>query len=274
MSSEVEYRGQCEAWWDAYTCQQVDWPKSLTRAATSPIRSITRCVMEAGHEPVAETAAAGGHNFDGLGPYTPGMPGWKAQQRALGLSDVIVPTCVKWAGHDFPNGITCRNCWAYWNEQRNALFAADPQSWTPPNDLPMCVKWERHSPNGTTCNHCWPYWHAVAERSAPREQCPDVHAHEPHGWSGFDPGAPLTSKWCVGVEQCPPSAADRVALTMTPDAGQAFLKALNYAANRLWAREVRTDQADMSHEDWLRWGASRLDAALRAVEPAEEGQER
>lgn len=56
-----------------------------------------------------------------------------------------------------------------------------------------------------------------------------------------------------------------VALTMTPDAGRAFLRALTYAANRI-PHKARTDGAEMSHEDWLRWGASRLDVAIRAAE--------
>lgn len=60
---------------------------------------------------------------------------------------------------------------------------------------------------------------------------------------------------------------DVVALTMTPDAGSAFWKALIYAANRI-PREARTDGSEMTHEDWLRWGASRLDAAIRAAAPA------
>lgn len=55
-----------------------------------------------------------------------------------------------------------------------------------------------------------------------------------------------------------------VALTMTPDAGRLFWKALIYAANRI-PREARASHEDLSHEDWLRWGASRLDAAIRAA---------
>lgn len=196
MSEEtkVEYHGQCETWWDARTCQMVDWPRHIKPDAPTLIQ-IMRCVLEAGHE---ETAGEGnGHNFGGLGPYTPGMPGWKAQQRALGLPDerprgveeqyesgqceapaesqpqflwaspvtvghpghagldaalealgvpplsgepdVVarevpedLPPCVKWEGHNFPNGATCRKCETYWIEQRSALFAANPWSWMPP----------------------------------------------------------------------------------------------------------------------------------------------
>ncbi len=54
-----------------------------------------------------------------------------------------------------------------------------------------------------------------------------------------------------------------VALTMSPEAAQRFWDALIYAANRI-PRESRSNPAEsMSHEDWLRWGASRLDAAGR-----------
>ena len=132
MSEEtkVEYRGQCDAWWDARVNRAVDWPKHLKPGAPELVPQVMRCVMEAGHDPLLDLKA--GHNFGGLGPYTPGMPGWKAQQRALGLPDVVVPTCVKWEGHDFPNGATCRKCETYWIEQRSALFAANPWSWTPP----------------------------------------------------------------------------------------------------------------------------------------------
>jgi hypothetical protein len=67
-----------------------------------------------------------------------------------------------------------------------------------------------------------------------------------------------------------PAPEGTVALTMTPDAGLLFWKALIYAANRV-PREARASHEDLSHEDWLRWGASRLDAALlAATEPPAE----
>lgn len=59
---------------------------------------------------------------------------------------------------------------------------------------------------------------------------------------------------------------DTVALTMTLAAAERFLRALIYAANRI-PREARIHYSDqMSHEDWLRWGANRLDAECRALE--------
>lgn len=68
----------------------------------------------------------------------------------------------------------------------------------PTLDMPLCVKFEGHYPSRTTCSECWPYWGAQAEKHAPREQCGDVHAHEPHVWWVGDP----QGKWCTGVEQC------------------------------------------------------------------------
>ncbi len=70
------------------------------------------------------------------------------------------------------------------------------------------------------------------------------------------------------VESTAASPADLVALTMTPEAGRLFLKALNYAACRI-VTSAHTDDGEMSHEDWLRWGASRLDAALLAAADGE-----
>lgn len=179
-----------------------------------------------------------------------------------------LPLCVKWEGHDYPNGITCRSCWTYWNDQRNALFAADPSAWAPV-PRPICVEWERHYPGRTTCNHCMPYWSAMAERHAPREACGSVHAHEAHVWW---PWAEIRAeRWCLGVEQCPPSDAGRVALTMTVDAGRMFWQALIYAAARV-SPDARVAGAEQSHEEWLQWGASRLDAAIRAADAGEAGQ--
>ena len=62
--------------------------------------------------------------------------------------------------------------------------------------------------------------------------------------------------------------ANLVALTMSPEAAERFQTALIYAANRIpqEARKHYTDE--MSHEDWLRWGANRIDAARRTVETA------
>lgn len=66
------------------------------------------------------------------------------------------------------------------------------------------------------------------------------------------------------VESTAASPADLVALTMAPYAGVLFWNALMYAANRIPAN-ARTEGAEDSHEDWLRWGASRLDLALRVA---------
>lgn len=56
-----------------------------------------------------------------------------------------------------------------------------------------------------------------------------------------------------------------VALTMTPDAAERFWTALIYAANRIPSEARRVTDGSMDHEDWLRWGASRLDAAYHAI---------
>lgn len=76
----------------------------------------------------------------------------------------------------------------------------------------------------------------------------------------------LAQKAAAGMNQ-PAEPPGKVALTMSPDAGEVFLKALIYAANRI-PPNARMEGAEMSHEDWLRWGASRLDAAIRAAVPA------
>lgn len=202
---ERQWAGQCEAWWDAHACRPVSLPKDIT--VSPQLGRIMRCVLEAGHEPIAETAAAGGHNFGGLGPYTPGMPGWRAQQRALGLPD--------------ERGVDV--------------------SWEVPPGTP---EWQRE------------VWSRV-EKVA-RDFAVDAIAE------ALD---------IQRNERQQPATAGGVALTMTPDAGRMFLKALIYAASRI-SPVTRAAGAEISHEDWLLWGANRLDAALRAAEPAKEGQER
>jgi hypothetical protein len=57
-----------------------------------------------------------------------------------------------------------------------------------------------------------------------------------------------------------------VALTMSPDAGRVFFAALMYAAARIPQDKGEHADSEMSHADWLRWGANRLDAAIRATE--------
>jgi hypothetical protein len=56
-----------------------------------------------------------------------------------------------------------------------------------------------------------------------------------------------------------------VALTMTPEAAKRFWTALIYAANRIPRESRLSPGEEMSHEDWLRWGASRLDHAGREL---------
>lgn len=53
-----------------------------------------------------------------------------------------------------------------------------------------------------------------------------------------------------------------VALTMTTEAGQQFLKTLIYAAARIPEPKNRADTTTTDHNDWLLWGANRLRAAL------------
>jgi len=68
-SAEQVKAGQCDAWWDSRSCRMVEWPKGITGGPT--LLGVQRCVMELGHEPLAGLET--GHNFGGLGPYTPGM---------------------------------------------------------------------------------------------------------------------------------------------------------------------------------------------------------
>jgi hypothetical protein len=114
-------------------------------------------------------------------------------------------------------------------------------------------------------------------------RCGQQSAHGPHVVrSGPDqprncPGGPAWSWSFVPVadtsrvegemimaEPTAASPADLVALTMTPDAGRAFWKALIAAAARI-PEDARTKGDETSYVEWLEWGASRLDLALRVA---------
>ena len=79
--------------------------------------------------------------------------------------------------------------------------------WEDPLDVPLCVKWAGHDGLRISCSRCWPWWYDRPKESAPRARCPDVHAHEGHGWIG---GEPWTTRWCTGVQQCPPGKGEAV----------------------------------------------------------------
>lgn len=221
--ASVEYRGQCDAWWDAHGCQLIDWPKGVTGGL--PQHIFMRCVMEAGHDPLPGSPT--GHNFGGLGPYTPGMPGWAAHQRAAGLPDVM----------QGPPRLMAQ-----------IAEMTDVPAGTPERKRELAVSWEIPAGVPDWQREVWSRVEKVAQNIA-------IDA--------------IAQALTVQRNECQPSAAGgRVALTMTVDAGRMFWQALIYAAARV-SPDARVAGAEQSHEEWLQWGASRLDAAIRAADAGE-----
>ncbi len=109
----------------------------------------------------------------------------------------------------------------------------------------------------------------LAQRAAwGMNQPPSVLDQSSEGAGGEDEIARLKRRHREELARVRAEVDGLVALTLTPDAGQAFRAALIYAANRIPA-DARMEGAADSHEGWLRWGASRLDAALHATKQPE-----
>lgn len=79
---------------------------------------------------------------------------------------------------------------------------------------PWCmVGLNPHQPDRETCSDCWPYWADLLERTAPRRQCGELHAHQPHDWQTSRMADPTMV--CPGRATCD-SRAVTIALRELP----------------------------------------------------------